>query len=507
MHNKILVIDFGSPYTQLVARKIRDLDVYCEIHPYTNLPSIDGSIRGIILSDGPAENFDSATPLINLKDMVGKLPILSLGHNAHLIAQHFGFKPSIMGDFGIEKEINLSDSRNSALFKGINKLVNAQILEKFEVNLPTHFYAITSTNAQLIAFESQQDKTSGVLAHPRIYQTPEGKAILQNFVVAICGCKQDWTPATFVKESIEILKNQLGNDKVVLGLSGGVDSSVAGLLIHKAIGENLTCIFVDTGLLRKNEFEQVLNSYKTLGLNIIAVDAKQKFYDKLKGITDPEQKRKSIGSTFIDVFDQAAQEVGGAKWLAQGTIYPDVIESVSVKGTAVSVKSHHNVGGLPKHMDLKIVEPLRYLFKDETRRVGKELQLPENILNRHPFPGPGLGIRILGEVTPEKVSILQEADGIYVDALRQQGLYEKIWQAGAILLPIQTVGVTNHKRTYEFVVALRAVNSVDGMTADWYPLPYEFLKDISNKIIKEVNGVNRVVYDISAKPPATIEWE
>lgn len=507
MHNKIIIVDFGSPHTQLIARKVRALNVYCEIHPFNNLPTLDGSIKGIILAHGAREFFKDDVEPIKLKGILEDLPILGIGDGAMLLLNEHGIKCQLRENGEASPKVSFTISPHSALFKDKNSIENVTHTNVECSNLPEIFIAHFTNQKQLIAFENKDKKAYGVFVHPDFFVSPDGIDTLKNFVVDACGCKQDWTPASFVQESIEILQKQLQNDKVVLGLSGGVDSSVAALLIHRAIGKNLTCIFVDNGLLRRNEFNEVLASYKQLGLNIKAVDAKQQFYNALKGVSNPEQKRKNIGKTFIDVFDKAAVEVGGAKWLAQGTIYPDVIESVSVKGSSVSVKSHHNVGGLPKHMDLQIVEPLRYLFKDEIRRVGDVLQLPHNILYRHPFPGPGLGIRILGEVTPEKVHILQQADGIYIDGLRKNGLYDKIWQAGAILLPIQTVGVTNHERTYEFVVALRAVTSVDGMTAQWYPLPYEFLQDISNQIIHEVKGINRVVYDVSSKPPATIEWE
>jgi len=374
--------------------------------------------------------------------------------------------------------------------------------------IPSNFKITASTeDVKVGAFEVIGETTYGIQFHPEVYHTSEGMNLLKNFIVNICGCAQTWTPASFVEEAVSQLKQQLGDDKVVLGLSGGVDSSVASFLLHRAIGKNLTCIFVDNGLLRKNEFAQVLDSYKSLGLNVIGVDASQRFYNDLKGIADPELKRKSIGKNFIEVFDDEAHKIKDVKWLAQGTIYPDVIESLSVNGPSATIKSHHNVGGLPEKMKLKIVEPLRLLFKDEVRRVGKELGLPQNILGRHPFPGPGLGIRILGEVSPEKVMLLQEADHIFIQGLHESGLYEKIWQAGTMLLPVQTVGVMGDERTYEFVIALRAVTSTDGMTADWYPLPYEFLAKVSNDIINKVKGVNRVVYDVSSKPPATIEWE
>lgn len=509
MQNKILILDFGSQYTQLIARRVRELNVYCEIHPYNNYPAIDQSIKGIILSGSPFSVHDPEAPKPNLDSFKGKLPLLGVCYGAQYLAKMYGGKvmPSQTREYG-RAMLTIGDN-NCILFKGVAN--NTQVWMSHGdtiMEIPSAFELVAETeDVKVGAFQVKGEETFGIQFHPEVYHTTEGLSILRNFVVKVCGCQQDWTPASFAHATIEKLKSQLQNDKVVLGLSGGVDSSVTALLLHQAIGANLTCIFVDNGLLRKDEFQQVLNSYKTLGLNVIGIDAKQKFYNSLKGITDPELKRKSIGKNFIEVFDAEAHKIKNVKWLAQGTIYPDVIESISVNGPSVTIKSHHNVGGLPDFMNLKIVEPLRLLFKDEVRRVGHELGLPPNILHRHPFPGPGLGIRILGEVTPEKVSMLQEADNIYINGLRQFNLYDKIWQAGAILLPIQTVGVMGDERTYEFVVALRAVTSTDAMTADWYHLPYEFMAKISNDIINKVKGINRVVYDISSKPPATIEWE
>ena len=509
MHNKILILDFGSQYTQLIARRVRELNIYCEIHPYNNYPALDNSVKGIILSGSPFSVHDPESPKLNLDSIKGKLPLLGVCFGAQLLAQTHGGKvmPSQIREYG---RANLTVTNpNCILFKGVTEKTQVWMSHGDTImNIPSNFEIVAGTeDVKVGAFQVQDEQTYGIQFHPEVYHTTEGLSMLRNFVVDVCGCQQDWTPASFVHETIDKLKAQLQNDKVVLGLSGGVDSSVAALLLHQAIGSNLTCMFVDNGVLRKDEYQQVLNSYKTLGLNVIGVDAKQKFYDDLKGISDPELKRKSIGKNFIEVFDAEAHKIKDVKWLAQGTIYPDVIESISVNGPSATIKSHHNVGGLPEKMNLKVVEPLRLLFKDEVRRVGHELGRPVNILHRHPFPGPGLGIRVLGEVTPEKVNLLQEADSIYINGLRQFDLYDKIWQAGAMLLPVQTVGVMGDERTYEYVVALRAVTSTDGMTADWYHLPYEFMAKISNDIINRVKGINRVVYDISSKPPATIEWE
>ncbi|QKG80189.1 glutamine-hydrolyzing GMP synthase [Tenuifilum thalassicum] len=509
MHQKIIILDFGSQYTQLIARRVREFNVYCEIHPFNKIPQIDSTVKGVILSGSPFSVRDDNAPFVDLKDIKGKLPLLGICYGAQFLSQTNGGEvmPSATREYG-RATIEVVDNE-CPLFANLSPRSQVWMSHGDTiVKIPDNFKVIASTaDVKVGAFEVNGEQTYGIQFHPEVYHSVEGAKLIKNFVVDICGCSQDWTPASFVEESVSKLKSTLGNDKVVLGLSGGVDSSVAALLLHKAIGKNLTCIFVDNGLLRKNEFEQVLESYQSLGLNVIGVDASQRFYKELKGITDPEQKRKIIGRIFIEVFDDEAHKIKDVKWLAQGTIYPDVIESVSVNGPSATIKSHHNVGGLPEKMNLKVVEPLRLLFKDEVRRVGKELGLPGAILNRHPFPGPGLGIRILGEVTPEKVQLLQEADSIYIQGLREAGLYDKIWQAGAILLPIQSVGVMGDERTYEYVVALRAVTSTDGMTADWYHFPHEFLARISNDIINKVRGINRVVYDISSKPPATIEWE
>jgi len=506
---KILILDFGSQYTQLIARRIRELNVYCEIHPFNHYTEPDNSVKGVILSGSPSSVRDHNAPVPDLDGLIGKIPLLGVCYGAQFLAHHYGGEvaPSNTREYG-RARLNYIDQSNP-VFKNIS--LNTQVWMSHGdtiVKLPENYKIISSTESVDVgAFAVEGEMTFGLQFHPEVYHTTEGSEILKNFIVDICGCKQNWTPDSFVDFTVGELKNKLGNDKVVLGLSGGVDSSVAAGLLHKAIGKNLSCIFVDNGLLRKNEFNQVLDSYKGLGFNVIGVDAKDRFLGNLAGITDPEKKRKSIGNDFIEVFDQEAHKIKDVKWLAQGTIYPDVIESVSVNGPSATIKSHHNVGGLPEKMNLKIVEPLNLLFKDEVRRVGKSLGLPDSLIKRHPFPGPGLAIRVLGEVTPEKVRILQDADDIYISALKKYGLYDKVWQAAAILLPVQTVGVMGDERTYENVVTLRAVGSTDGMTADWSHLPYEFLSRVSNDIINKIKGINRVVYDISSKPPATIEWE
>jgi len=509
MHQKILILDFGSQYTQLIARRVRELNVYCEIHPFNHYPALDSSVKGVILSGSPFSVRDTNSPKPDLTKIKGNYPLLGVCYGAQLLSITNGgdVQPSKSREYG-RAMLKVVD-KTCRLFDGLSETSQVWMSHGDTITaIPSNFKITASTeDVKVGAFEVANETTYGIQFHPEVYHTTEGMKMLKNFMVDICGCVQTWTPASFVEESVDQLKKQLGNDKVVLGLSGGVDSSVAALLLHKAIGKNLTCIFVDNGLLRKDEFSQVLDSYQHLGLNVIGVDASQRFYNDLKGISDPERKRKAIGNNFIEVFDIEAHKITDVKWLGQGTIYPDVIESISVNGPSQTIKSHHNVGGLPEKMNLKIVEPLRLLFKDEVRRVGKELGLPQNILGRHPFPGPGLGIRVLGEVSPEKVKLLQDADHIYIQGLHEFGLYDKIWQAGTILLPVQSVGVMGDERTYEYVVALRAVTSTDGMTADWYPLPYEFLSKISNDIINKVKGINRVVYDVSSKPPATIEWE
>ena len=495
MQEKILILDFGSQYTQLIARRVRELNVYCEIYPYNHYPALDSSVKGVILSGSPFSVRDDKAPQPDLTAIKGQLPLLGVCFGAQYLAHHFGgeVKASNKREYG---RANLAFvDKTSKLFKGIGD--NSQVwmshgdtIEK----LPAGCQVIASTkDVKNAAFKVENEITYGIQFHPEVYHSTEGTCLLRNFVVGICGCSQNWTPDSFVETTVAELKQKLGDDRVILGLSGGVDSTVAAMLLHRAVGKNLTCIFVDNGLLRKDEYKTVLENYKELG--------------RLAGVTEPEKKRKIIGSTFIDVFDQEASKIEDAKWLGQGTIYPDVIESLSVNGPSQTIKSHHNVGGLPDYMKLKLVEPLRLLFKDEVRRVGKSLGLPDKFLQRHPFPGPGLAIRILGEITPEKVRLLQEADHIFISMLQEEGLYNKVWQAGVMLLPVQSVGVMGDERTYESVVALRAVESTDGMTADWCHLPYEFLARVSNRIINNVRGINRVVYDISSKPPATIEWE
>ncbi len=509
IQEQILILDFGSQYTQLIARRLRELNIYCEIHPYNKVPQITAAIKGVILSGSPHSVREENPPKPELIEIKGKLPLLGVCYGAQFLSHFFGGEvgKSNSREYG-RANLVFADSSDE-LFQGISQ--NSQVWMSHAdtiLKLPENYKITASTHdVKVAAFTINNEKTFGIQFHPEVYHSSEGTQLLKNFAYTICGCKGDWTPDSFVDSAISELKEKLTNDKVILGLSGGVDSSVAALLLHKAIGKNLHCIFVDNGLLRKEEFESVLDSYKHMGLNVKGVDAKFEFYEALKGLTDPEQKRKAIGKVFIDVFDNESKLVEGAKWLGQGTIYPDVIESLSVKGPSATIKSHHNVGGLPEYMKLKVVEPLRSLFKDEVRRVGKALELDENILNRHPFPGPGLAIRILGDITEQKVKVLQEVDAIFIEGLKKNNLYNSVWQAGAILLNVQSVGVMGDERTYENVVALRAVSSTDGMTADWCHLPYEFLAKTSNEIINKVKGVNRVVYDISSKPPATIEWE
>ncbi|HEY0654646.1 MAG TPA: glutamine-hydrolyzing GMP synthase [Chryseosolibacter sp.] len=508
MSQQILILDFGSQYTQLIARRVRELNVYCEIHPFNKIPPITPEIKGVILSGSPCSVRDQNAPNVDMKGFKN-LPVLGVCYGAQLIAHQNGGKvmPSTAREYGRAKLSTVD--HHTPLLKEIS--LDTQVWMSHAdtiMSIPDNFDVIASTSSVAIAaFKVKDENVWGIQFHPEVTHTTEGKNLLRNFVVHICGCAQDWTPDQFVESTIADLKKKLANDKVVMALSGGVDSTVAATLIHKAIGKNLHCIFVDNGLLRKNEFAQVLDSYKHMGLNIKGVDAKDQFYSALKGLSDPEAKRKAIGKTFIDVFDQESHKITDVKWLGQGTIYPDIIESVSVKGPSVTIKSHHNVGGLPEKMKLKVVEPLSSLFKDEVRIVGKTLNIDSSILGRHPFPGPGLGIRILGDITAEKVAILQEVDSIFINGLKNHGLYDKVWQAGAILTPLQSVGVMGDERTYERVVSLRAVTSTDGMTADWAHLPYEFLAEMSSDIINKVKGVNRVVYDISSKPPATIEWE
>lgn len=506
---QILILDFGSQYTQLIARRVRELNVYCEIHPYNNLPEITSDVKGIILSGSPSSVRDQDAPSVHLAALRHKMPLLGVCYGAQLLAHTSGgeVKASAIREYGRAKLGTVDGT--SALMQGIDPHSQVWMSHADTItSIPAEFHIIASTDTvKVAAFQIEGEPTYGIQFHPEVTHSLQGKALLKNFVVDICGCAQDWTADSFVETTIANLKAKLGDDKVVMGLSGGVDSSVAATLIHRAIGANLYCIFVDNGVLRKDEFEGVIESYNTLGLNVKGVNAKDQFYHALTGLSDPEAKRKAIGKTFIDVFDQEAHLLADVAWLGQGTIYPDIIESISVKGPSATIKSHHNVGGLPDFMKLKVVEPLNTLFKDEVRLVGKTLGIPDTILSRHPFPGPGLAIRILGDITPEKVQILQEVDALFINGLKRENLYDKVWQAGAMLLPVQSVGVMGDERTYERVVALRAVTSVDGMTADWAHLPYEFLADISNEIINKVKGVNRVVYDISSKPPATIEWE
>jgi GMP synthase (glutamine-hydrolysing) len=510
MHEMILILDFGSQYTQLIARRVREMNVYCEIHPWNKCPELTPNIKGVILSGSPFSVRDEASPKPNLDAIKGKMPLLGVCFGAQYLAHNFGGEvmPSNTREYG-RAHLSYVDHSN-ILTKGISDgsqvwMSHGDTIKK----IPSNYNIIASTSdVEVAGYQIEGEETFGIQFHPEVYHSLEGAILLKNFIAHVCHCKQDWTPESFVEETVANLKAQIGSDKVILGLSGGVDSSVAAVLLNKAIGANLHCIFVDNGLLRKNEFAQVLDSYKHMGLNVKGVDATAKFYEALTGLTDPELKRKAIGKVFIDVFDEESKLVENAKWLGQGTIYPDVIESVSVNGgPSQTIKSHHNVGGLPDYMKLQVVEPLRLLFKDEVRRIGRSMKIDEALLGRHPFPGPGLGIRILGEVTAEKVRILQEVDSIFINGLKEDGLYDDVWQAGAIFLPIQSVGVMGDERTYENAVALRAVSSTDGMTADWCHLPYEFLAKISNRIINQVKGINRVTYDISSKPPATIEWE
>ena len=509
MPEKILILDFGSQYTQLIARRVRELNVYCEIHPFNKLPTLTPDIKGLILSGSPCSVRDEDHPNPDLAEYLGIIPVLGVCYGAQLMAFENGgdVVASTIREYGRARlsEVHATNRLLKEITIGSQVWMSHGDTIKL---LPDNYEVIASTESvEVAAYKIANQETYGIQFHPEVTHSTEGKTILRNFVVHICGCQQDWTPDQFIETTVQELRNLIGNDKVVLGLSGGVDSSVAAMLIHQAIGKNLYCIFVDNGLLRHDEFQSVLDSYQHMGLNVKGVDAKDSFYAALAGLTDPELKRKAIGRVFIEVFDEEAHKIEDVKWLAQGTIYPDVIESVSVKGPSVTIKSHHNVGGLPDFMKLKVVEPLKALFKDEVRLVGKTLNIDDLILSRHPFPGPGLAIRIIGDITPQKVHILQQVDHIFIQSLRNTGLYNEVWQAGAMLLPVQSVGVMGDERTYENVVALRAVTSVDGMTADWAHLPYDFLANVSNEIINKVKGVNRVVYDISSKPPATIEWE
>lgn len=509
MEQAILIIDFGSQYTQLIARRVRELNVFCEIHPCTHIPHLHQGFKGVILSGSPASTHDNEAPSPDLDFLSNDIPVLGVCYGAQYLAKLRGTYviPSKIREYG-RANLSFIDNENE-LVKGMSTGCQVWMSHGDTIKSdPGVFEIIASTkDVEVAGFHMRNSQVYGIQFHPEVYHTTEGMVLLKNFVYNICGCKPTWTPASFIEMTITEIREKVGDEDVILGLSGGVDSSVAAVLLHKAIGSQLHCIFVDNGLLRKNEFETVLHTYQDMGLNIRGVDAGQRFLDALHGVTDPELKRKAIGKTFIEVFDDAAHAIPNARWLAQGTIYPDVIESVSVKGPSATIKSHHNVGGLPDFMKLKVIEPLKSLFKDEVRKVGRELAINPLLINRHPFPGPGLGIRILGEINPEKIRIAQEADYIFINALKEFDWYDKVWQAGVILLPVRSVGVMGDERTYEFVVALRAVGSTDGMTADWIHLPYEFLAEVSNRIINKVKGVNRVVYDISSKPPATIEWE
>ncbi|MDD2381855.1 MAG: glutamine-hydrolyzing GMP synthase, partial [Mariniphaga sp.] len=509
MQEKILILDFGSQYTQLIGRKIRELIVYCEIHPFHHFPEPDETVKGVILSGSPYSVRDREAPQPDLSGIKGRLPILGICYGAQYMAHFFGGEVARSGsrEYGRAK-LNFIDKTNP-LFQSVTPGTQVWMSHGDTIiRMPEHYQMIASTeDVNFAAYKIDNEVTYGIQFHPEVFHTTEGQQVLRNFVTNICGCNPSWTPASFIETTVTELKMILGNDKVILGLSGGVDSTVAAVLLHQAAGHQLTCIFVDNGLLRKDEFATVLHSYHDMGLNVIGVDAKQQFWSDLRGVSDPEQKRKIIGKNFIEVFNAEAKKIKDVKWLAQGTIYPDVIESVSVHGPSATIKSHHNVGGLPEKMHLKVVEPLRLLFKDEVRRVGQALGIKPELIGRHPFPGPGLGVRILSDVTPEKVTMLQEADEIFIRGLKNWGLYDQVWQAGVILLPVYSVGVMGDERTYENAVALRAVASTDGMTADWVHLPYDFLAKMSNEIINQVPGINRVVYDISSKPPATIEWE
>jgi GMP synthase (glutamine-hydrolysing) len=507
MQEKIVILDFGSQTTQLIGRRVRELNTYCEIIPYNKFPHDDPSVIGVILSGSPFSVYDEKAFKADLSKIRKRLPVLGICYGAQFMAWTDGGKVEPAGTREYGRALLEKVDSNEPIFKGIQPGSQVWMSHGDTITqIPANFRSIASTDkVKIAAYRVEGEQTWGVQFHPEVFHSLQGTELLRNFVVDVCGSRQDWSAASFIDSTVAALREQLGDDKVVLGLSGGVDSSVVAVLLNKAIGKNLTCIFVDHGMLRKNEFSDVMRDYQGLGLNVIGVDASAKFFKELEGVTEPERKRKIIGKGFIDVFDEEAQKLKDVKWLAQGTIYPDCIESLSITGTVI--KSHHNVGGLPEKMHLKLCEPLRLLFKDEVRAVGRELGMPEHLITRHPFPGPGLAVRILGDITPEKVRILQDADKIFIDGLREWDLYNKVWQAGVILLPVQSVGVMGDERTYERAVALRAVTSTDAMTADWAHLPYEFLAEVSNKIINHVRGVNRVAYDISSKPPATIEWE
>ncbi len=513
VRQKIIILDFGSQTTQLIGRRLRELDTFCEILPYDKFPYDDEGIIGVILSGSPYSVYAPDALKVDLSDIRGRYPILGICYGAQFMAQHYGgsVKASGSREYG---RARLQDyEQDNPLFRGFHEGSQVWMSHGDTITaLPDWFRVIASTEkVRYAAYQAEDGTLYGVQFHPEVFHSEQGRLLLRNFVVDICGSRQDWSPSSFVESSVETLKSQLGNDRVILGLSGGVDSSVAAVLLNKAIGKNLTCIFVNHGLLRKGEYERVMRDYECLGLNVIGVDVSSKFLTALQNVTDPEQKRKIIGSCFIDVFENEARKIDAVQWLAQGTIYPDCIESMNTTGKVI--KSHHNVGGLPEKMQLKLCEPLRWLFKDEVRRVGLQLGMPEHLINRHPFPGPGLAVRVLGEVTWEKIRVLQEADDIFISSLQRwrcangKSLYDEVWQAGAILLPVQSVGVMGDERTYEQAVALRAVTSTDAMSADWARLPDDFLAQVSNEIINNVKGINRVCYDISSKPPATIEWE
>ncbi|MBO4635177.1 MAG: glutamine-hydrolyzing GMP synthase [Bacteroidales bacterium] len=526
MMDRIVILDFGSQVTQLIGRRLRELNVYCEIYPYNKVPALDGSVKGVILSGSPCSVRDAHAPQVDLRSFRGRYPLLGICYGAQYLAQADGGKVEASASREYGRAV-LRVTAESALLKGVSRETQVWMSHGDSIQaLPKGARVIASTaDVENAAFQYDKEPTYAVQFHPEVYHTTEGARMLANFALGICGCKGDWTPDSFIETTVAALREQIGSERVILGLSGGVDSTVAAMLLHRAIGTQLSCIFVNNGLLRKNEFQDVLESYKGMGLNVTGADASAAFLQALKGLTDPEAKRKAIGRLFVETFDHYARQIDGARWLAQGTIYPDVIESAGIPGVASKIKSHHNVGGLPEQMQLKVVEPLRMLFKDEVRRVGRALGIPAALVNRHPFPGPSLAIRIIGEVTEEKLAILREADDIFIRSLRAYdcsgmgfpsaadpremaaNLYDAIWQAGVILLPVKSVGVMGDERTYENPVALRAVVSTDAMTADWFPFPYDFLRDVSNQIIRKVPGVNRVVYDISSKPPSTIEWE
>ncbi|MEM7101839.1 MAG: glutamine-hydrolyzing GMP synthase [Bacteroidota bacterium] len=512
MQEKIVILDFGSQYTQLIARRVRELNVYSEIYPFNKFPDLDDSVKGVILSGSPFSVTDDRALHVELDRIVGKKPILGICYGAQYIAQYYGgtVMPSSKREYG---KAHLSHFNHDPFLENVSQGSQVWMSHGDTVQqIPSQFDLLAGTESIDVAiFKAKPDAFEQpvycIQFHPEVSHSLDGKAILGNFVHGISGCKPGWTPNSFVESTVQELKEKIGTESVLLGLSGGVDSTVAAMLLHRAIGDRLYCFFIDNGLLRKDEFEEVLASYEGMGLNVKGIDAKDNFLSELAGVKDPEAKRKIIGRVFVEVFQEEASKLEDIKWLGQGTIYPDVIESVSVHGPSVTIKSHHNVGGLPEKLHLKIVEPLRMLFKDEVRRVGKALDISPNILGRHPFPGPGLAIRILGDITPEKVRLLQEADHIFISKLKKHGLYDKVWQSLVILLPVQSVGVMGDERTYENAVALRSVNSLDGMTAEWSRLPFDFLAEVSSEIINNVKGINRVVYDISTKPPATIEWE